>query len=182
MLAFICVKRCGLLVAQIAERRFEAQPITFTQWVVLMEPSRHPHLAELKLVRREPSEHDRRAVRITVTAEGRRLAKATMPVVVNLANAVVAPYSKAETNLLLSLLQRMLGHMERMACAASGIHWAKIAAGDFIPRPDLPERADLGSRGIMFRNCGHRSDASPSNPTTDLQDYARVRPQAPSTA
>jgi hypothetical protein len=39
-------------------------------------------------------------------------------------------------------------------------YWAKIAAGDSIQRPDLPERADLGSRAIIFRiNRGHRSDA-----------------------
>lgn len=30
-------------------------------------------------------------------------------------------------------------------------YWAKIAAGDSIQRPDLPERADLGSRAIAFR-------------------------------
>jgi DNA-binding MarR family transcriptional regulator len=132
------VKRCGLLVTQIAERRFESQPITFTQWTLLAQLSQHSHLTptelsknlghdmgaltrvvddleELKLVRRERSEHDRRAVRITVTAEGRRLAKTTMPVVVDLANELVAPYSKAETDLLISLLQRMLGRIERVA-------------------------------------------------------------------
>jgi hypothetical protein len=39
-------------------------------------------------------------------------------------------------------------------------YWAKIAAGDSIQRPDLPERADLGSRAIIFRiNRHHRSDA-----------------------
>jgi integrase len=30
-------------------------------------------------------------------------------------------------------------------------YWAKIAAGNSIPRPDLPERADLTSRAIVFR-------------------------------
>ncbi len=39
-------------------------------------------------------------------------------------------------------------------------YWAKLAAGNSIPRPDLPERADLGSRAIIFRiNRDHRSDA-----------------------
>ena len=132
------VKRCGLLVMQFAERRFASQPITFTQWTVLAQLSQHPHLKptelsrnlghdmgaltrvvddleKLKLVRRERIEHDRRAVQITVTAEGRRLAKTTMPVVVDLANELVAPYSRAETDLLITLLQRMLGRMERMA-------------------------------------------------------------------
>jgi hypothetical protein len=35
--------------------------------------------------------------------------------VVDLANELVAPYSKVETDLLITLLQRMLGRMERMA-------------------------------------------------------------------
>lgn len=132
------VKRCGLLVMQVAERLFEAQPITFTQWTVLAQLSEHPHLKptelsknlghdmgaltrvvddleKLKLVRRERSEHDRRAVQITVTAGGRRLAKMIMPVVVDLSNELVAPYSKAEVDLLITLLQRLLGRMERMA-------------------------------------------------------------------
>jgi hypothetical protein len=39
-------------------------------------------------------------------------------------------------------------------------YWAKIAAGDSLPRSDLPERADLGSRAIIFRtNRDSRSDA-----------------------
>jgi integrase len=38
-------------------------------------------------------------------------------------------------------------------------HWAKVAAGNSCPRPDLPERADLGSRAITFRvNGDHRPD------------------------
>jgi DNA-binding MarR family transcriptional regulator len=137
------IKRCGLLVMQIAERLFQSQPITFTQWTVLMQLSRHPHLTptelsrnlgydmgaltrvvddleKLKLVRRERSEHDRRAVQITVTAEGRRVTKATLPFVVDLLNELVAPYSKAETDLLVSLLQRMLGRIERMAESPAG--------------------------------------------------------------
>jgi hypothetical protein len=39
-------------------------------------------------------------------------------------------------------------------------YWARIAAGDSLPRPELPERADLCSRAITFRiNRDHRSDA-----------------------
>jgi DNA-binding MarR family transcriptional regulator len=132
------VKRCGLLVMQIAERRFESQPVTFTQWTVLAQLSQHSHLKptelsrnlghnmgaltrvvddleKLRLVRRERNERDRRAVQITATAAGRRLAKTTKRVVVDLANELIAPYSKAETDLLVTLLQRMLRRTERMA-------------------------------------------------------------------
>jgi integrase len=71
-------------------------------------------------------------------------------------------------------------------CRRSGIpapprgYWAKIAAGDSIPRPALPERADLGSRAIVFRiNRGHRSDASPSSPTMDSQDLHAIQAASP---
>jgi DNA-binding MarR family transcriptional regulator len=132
------IKRCGLLVMQIAERRFESQSITFTQWTVLMQLSGCPHLTptelsknlgydmgsltrvvddleKLKLVRRERSERDRRAVRISVTAQGRRMGETTIPLMVDLANEFVAPYSKAEIDLFIPLLRRMLARLERMA-------------------------------------------------------------------
>ncbi|HEX4376302.1 MAG TPA: MarR family transcriptional regulator [Steroidobacteraceae bacterium] len=132
------IKRCGVLMNQIAEERFESQSISFTQWVVLAQLAQHPHLTptelsthlghdmgaltrlvddlqQKKLVRRERSEEDRRAVRITVTAEGRRLAKTAKVPVLELANRLVEPYSRAETELLISLLQRLLAHMESVA-------------------------------------------------------------------
>jgi DNA-binding MarR family transcriptional regulator len=129
------IKRCGILLTQIAERGFEAQPLSFTQWVVLAQLSQRAHMTptELRkhigfdlgtltrivddlvgkgLVGRERSETDRRAVRITITAEGRQLAKAGMPKVVQLNNGLVEPFSKSETDSLISLLQRLLAHME----------------------------------------------------------------------
>jgi hypothetical protein len=30
-------------------------------------------------------------------------------------------------------------------------YWAKVAAGDTVHRPELPERADLGCKSIVFR-------------------------------
>jgi DNA-binding MarR family transcriptional regulator len=132
------VKRCGILMGQIAEQRFESQPISFTQWIVLAQLSQHPHLTptelsnhlghdmgaltrvvddlcDKKLVRRERSETDRRAVQITITPEGRRLARTAKALVVELINELVSPYSRAETEVLISLLQRMMTHMQGFA-------------------------------------------------------------------
>ena len=133
------IKRCGILMTQIAERRFESQPITFTQWIALAQLSDHPNLTptelservghdmgaltrivdglqEMQLVRRERGEQDRRTVQITVTAEGRRLAKtAKAALVLELANELVNSYSRAETDLFISFLQRMLARMEKLA-------------------------------------------------------------------
>jgi DNA-binding MarR family transcriptional regulator len=142
------IKRCGILMTQIAEERFETQPISFTQWVILIQLANHPHqspteisshigydmgaltrivddLQEKKLVHRERSEKDRRAVQIALTPEGRRLAFSAKTAVLDLANELVEPYSKAETDMLISLLQRLLLHMEGMPGRAS----AAAAAG-----------------------------------------------------
>jgi len=137
------VKRCGILITQIAEQRFESEPISFTEWIVLIQLTQHAHLSptelsthlghdmgaltrivdelqEKKLVVRERSEQDRRAVQITATPEGSRLALATKAVVVELINELVKPYSRAETDLLISLLQRMLVHMQDFVARSTG--------------------------------------------------------------
>jgi hypothetical protein len=59
-------------------------------------------------------------------------------------------------------------------------YWARIAAGDSVPRPELPERADLGTRAIRFRvNRGPRADASSSSPIGDLQDLPACQAARP---
>jgi DNA-binding MarR family transcriptional regulator len=148
------IKRCGILMTQIAEERFESQPISFTQWVILMHLTRHQYqspteisthigydmgaltrivddLYEQKLVHRERSDHDRRAVQIALTPEGRRLALATKAAVLDLVNDLVAPYAKADVDVLISLLQRLLVHMEtvagRLAAEAAGAGGKKPA-------------------------------------------------------
>jgi DNA-binding MarR family transcriptional regulator len=132
------IKRCGILVTQIAEQRFKSQPISFMQWAVLYHLTEYPRVSPTQLsanlghdmgaltrladdleqqglVRRERSEKDRRGVQIMATAEGRRLALVTKAAVVELVNELVEPYSKAETEMLISLLQRMLLRMQEVA-------------------------------------------------------------------
>jgi hypothetical protein len=60
------------------------------------------------LVRRERSERDRRAVELAITADGRRQAQAGKRLLLDLLNDLVAPYSKAEVDMMISLLQRLL--------------------------------------------------------------------------
>jgi DNA-binding MarR family transcriptional regulator len=136
------VKRCGLLMTQIAERRFEALSVSFTQWVVLMRlSSQQSHMSATQLskevghdmgaltrviddlehrglVRRERSRRDRRAVEIAITAAGRRQAKSAKRVMVGLLNELVEPYTEAEIDTLIGLLQRMLLHLQRAAATA----------------------------------------------------------------
>jgi DNA-binding MarR family transcriptional regulator len=132
------IKRCGVVMTQIAERRFESQPISFTQWMVLMwllqRPCASPselsaHLGhdmgaltrvadELErkgMVRRDRSQHDRRAVELAITPDGRREALAGKRLLVQLLNELVAPYSNTEVDILISLLQRLLLRLQDAA-------------------------------------------------------------------
>ena len=132
------IKRCGVLMSQIAERRFEALPISFTQWMTLAalnglgcvsasQLSAYlghdmgaltrvvDELARLGLLRRERSVRDRRAVEIAITAAGRRQADSGKRALLKLLNALVAPYTQREIDTLIELLQRLLGHLQGAA-------------------------------------------------------------------
>ena len=132
------IKRCGIVMTQIAERRFESQPVSFTQWMVLMWLGQRTHASpselsahlghdmgaltrvadELErkgLVRRDRSERDRRAVELAITPDGRRQALAGKRLMVDLLNEVVAPYSTAEIDTLVSLLQHLLLRLQDTA-------------------------------------------------------------------
>ena len=137
------VKRCGVLMTQIAERRFEALSVSFTQWVALMRLSAEPsHMSATQLsrelghdmgaltrvvdelerrglVRRERSQRDRRAVEIAVTAAGRRQADSAKPVIVKLLNQLMEQYSDAEIATLIDLMQRMLVRLQDFAASTA---------------------------------------------------------------
>jgi DNA-binding MarR family transcriptional regulator len=137
------VKRCGVLMTQIAERHFESTSISFTQWTALMRlcmQSGHMSATQLSkelgydmgaltrvvdelerrgLVQRERSRRDRRAVEIAVTAAGRRQAESAKRLVVALLNELVEPYSEAEMATLIDLLQRMRVRLQDVAAASA---------------------------------------------------------------
>jgi|SRR5580658_8926241 DNA-binding MarR family transcriptional regulator len=132
------IKRCGMLMGQLAERRFESQEINLTQWVTLMNLTQDAHMSPTKLsaevghdmgaltrvvddlerrglVRRERSHRDRRAVEIAITPAGRRVAESTKRVIVELLNELVEPFSEREVDTLIALLQRVLAHLQSTA-------------------------------------------------------------------
>ncbi|MGA7540671.1 MAG: MarR family transcriptional regulator [Steroidobacteraceae bacterium] len=125
------VKRCGVLMTRIAERRFGTEPVSFTQWLVLANLARFEHVSATTLseetgydmgaltrivdglekdglVRRERCKHDRRAVEIALTSEGRRRLQGGKRVVADLLNEVTAPYTERELETLVGLMKRML--------------------------------------------------------------------------
>ncbi len=138
------IKRCGVLLGQVAERRFESQAVTLIQWVTLMTLTQGAHMSPTQLsaevghdmgaltrvvddlerrglVRRERSRRDRRAVEIAITPAGRRVAQSTKPVIVELLNELVEPFSGREVDTLIALLQRVMAHLQRAADANSGV-------------------------------------------------------------
>jgi DNA-binding MarR family transcriptional regulator len=133
------IKRCGVLMSQVAERKFEGTSISFTQWLALIWLSTQDsqisatqlsaemghdmgaltrivdELERRGLVRRERSRRDRRAVEIAVTAAGRRQAQSAKRRVVELLNQLVEPFSDAEIASLIDLLHRLLARLQQTA-------------------------------------------------------------------
>lgn len=146
------MKRCGVLLTQVAERRFESLPVSFTQWVVLIHLAQQEHVSATQLsahlghdmgaltrvvdelerrgfARRERSRRDRRAVEIAITPAGRREAQSAKRVVVELLNRLVEPFTDQEIDTLLALLQRLRGHLQEALVPKSAAPAApKLAA------------------------------------------------------
>jgi DNA-binding MarR family transcriptional regulator len=130
------VKRCGVLMTQVAERRFESLDISFTQWLVLVHVAQQEKISPTQLsahlghdmgaltrvvdqlerrglARRERSRRDRRAVQIAITPAGRRQARSAKRVLLELLNRLIEPFSDSEVDTLISLLQRLRTHLQQ---------------------------------------------------------------------
>jgi len=158
------INRCGTLMSAVAESKFEGQPISFTQWMVLMKLRFHTQLSATQLseeighdmgaltrlidglersgfVRRERSRQDRRAVEITLTAAGRRQVEGSIRVLVDALNELVAPFSRSEVDAMIAQLQRLLGVLQDYV---DGVPDARAVAErpltDFV-KPPKPRKA-----------------------------------------
>jgi len=157
------MKRCGVLMTQVAEKRFQRLPISFTQWLALIGLAQHEHVSATRLsedlghdmgaltrvvdelerrglARRERSRKDRRAVEIAITAEGRRHALEGKRLVVELLNELVEPFSEAEVDTLIALMQRLLGHLQQAAGASTAL--PSLAGLVKAARPRAPRTAN----------------------------------------
>lgn len=149
------VKRCGGLMSQLAERRFAAERVSFTQWMVIANLGRFERLTATALsaetchdlgaltrivddleaeglVRRERTERDRRVVEITLTPEGRRYLQAGKRLVVELLNSLAEPFSRQELETLITLLQRMMARLQKEAERTTPVQ---------EPQPQQPRRS-----------------------------------------
>ena len=155
------LKRCGVLLNQVAERRFQTLPISFSQWVVLINLAQQQHLSATQLsahlghdmgaltrvvdelerrgfARRERSRRDRRAVEIAITPAGRREANSAKRVVVELLNRLVEPFTDREIDTLLALLQRLHSHLQEAVTPKAAAAPAPTLAA--LSRPRRPRR------------------------------------------
>lgn len=153
------IKRCGVVMSQLAESHFQTQSMSFTQWLVLIRLRFRTHMSATQLstemghdmgaltrvvdsleragqVRRERSQRDRRAVEIAITPEGRRAVEATLGFVVEMLNQLVEPFSEREVDTLIALLQRTLARLEQLAGTAPQAPAASTAAAaqQAVPR------------------------------------------------
>src|SRR5690606_4430980 len=128
------VKLAHTLLLERATQAFAGREISFMQWIVLMKLRegsalnaselcrrlRHDtgaftrlldSLEERGLIERERSADDRRVVRLTITASGRKLALDLLPLVVDRLNEALAGFTKAEFNELCRLLNKLIGNL-----------------------------------------------------------------------
>jgi|HubBroStandDraft_1064217.scaffolds.fasta_scaffold01175_7 DNA-binding MarR family transcriptional regulator len=154
------VKRCGVLMTQVAERRFESLDISFTEWQALVCLAQQQHVSATELsaqighdmgaltrvvdslerrgfARRQRSRRDRRAVEIAITPAGRRQALSAKRVLLELLNRLVGPFSHREIDTLISLLQRLLLHLQE---AAGPEPAAAFAVAPRLAALDVPRR------------------------------------------
>ena len=135
------VKRCGTLIAASAEKAFEGDTLSFTQWVVLIrlrshgKPMKATELSEWLghdpgaltrvvdslerqgFVKRERSRSDRRVVTIELTPSGRVEAEQALRKVIDMLNELLEPFSPEEVKTLTTLLQRLLARLQE--CSGS---------------------------------------------------------------
>ena len=125
------VKRCSVLMTDLAERTFDERGMSFTQWVVLMNLRRSEPISVGELARtlghdqgaltrvvdalvqadkveRRRCATDRRSVEISLTDTGRSYVEEQLPFVIDALNHLFEPFEKKEVDAMVDLLTRLL--------------------------------------------------------------------------
>lgn len=135
---FECRKSIGYLVRRLnnllmprAEALFADQELTFSHWIILMQLrenladtcadlARHMNhdtgattrlvdqLEQRGLIERTRSTEDRRVVHLSLTAEGKQVARSLLPRVIGNWNGLLEDFTHSEVTVLIELLTRLL--------------------------------------------------------------------------
>jgi DNA-binding MarR family transcriptional regulator len=129
------IRRLNNLMTPRAEARFADEELTFSHWVTLMclrdglastcaDIARHMNhdsgattrlvdqLEKRGLVTRSRSKTDRRVINLTLTPEGKAMAKGLAPRTINFWNEMLDGFTTAEATQLIDMLTRLLKRME----------------------------------------------------------------------
>jgi DNA-binding MarR family transcriptional regulator len=139
---FNCRQSLGYLTRRVqnlanphAEAIFSDQDLTFTQWISLMglregvaktsaDLARHlnhdagatsrlvDQLVKRGLVKRKRSKSDRRVVFLSLTPQGRAVARMHVPPIVDFWNRVTGGFSAQDITQLIALMTRLIGNLE----------------------------------------------------------------------
>ncbi|HEY4125894.1 MAG TPA: MarR family transcriptional regulator, partial [Rhizomicrobium sp.] len=129
------IRRLHNLIVPHAEAIFADEELTFSHWVALVslrdgltqtcsDIARHmdhdsgattrmvDQLEARGLVKRVRSTQDRRVVKLSLTADGRAVAKELTPRILDFWNGVLKDFSTSEVTVLIDLLTRLLSRVE----------------------------------------------------------------------
>lgn len=128
------VKRCSVLMTDLAERAFDERGMSFTQWVVLMNLRKAAPISVGELARslghdqgaltrvvdalvqagkveRQRCATDRRSVEISLTEVGREYVEEQLPFLIDALNHLFEPFEKKEVDAMVDLLTRLLDRL-----------------------------------------------------------------------
>ena len=129
------VRRLHNLVVPMAEDLFGDAEITFTQWVILValrdkiastsaDLARHMNhdtgaitrlvdqLESRGLLTRSRDKTDRRVINLSLTVEGRAVAAALTPRLIDMWNGILEDFSRSEISTWIAMTQRMVASLE----------------------------------------------------------------------
>lgn len=134
------VKRCSVLMMDLAERAFAEHGVPFTQWLTLVKLHNHEPisvgrlaeelghdqgaltrvvdaLVKAGMVDRRRSTTDRRRVELKLTDSGRGYIDEQLPIALDAINRVLETFSREETDQLVDLLTRLLQRLTEFKTA-----------------------------------------------------------------
>lgn len=131
------IRRLHTLMVPVAEAQFAGEELSFSHWVALVslrdgltktcaDIARHMNhdsgattrlvdqLEERGLLTRQRSKTDRRVVNLVLTADGKAVAKALTPRMINVCNQLLDGMGVAEVDKLLANLKRLISQLEAL--------------------------------------------------------------------